>query len=67
MKKLKFVSSLLLITAIFFPVLVSAESLNPQEAIQQETKKIADAYEIGEKLSEKDLKIILNNVYSVKK
>ncbi|NQX45167.1 hypothetical protein HQN87_07470 [Paenibacillus tritici] len=66
MKKIKLFTSALLCASMVFPFSAYANSLTPKdENIQIEGKKIADKYNVGDKLSETDLKFILDNGYSV--
>ncbi|MEK4106852.1 hypothetical protein NST28_22400 [Paenibacillus sp. FSL R10-2791] len=66
MKRIKLLTSIVLCASMVLPFSANASSLTPNdESIQIEGKKIADAYSVGDKLSEADLKFILDNAYSV--
>lgn len=61
MKKIKVISSLVLSCVVAFPIFASAESTENENA-----GNVADKYEIGEQLNEKDLDYILENAHVVK-
>lgn len=65
MKKIKLVSTLLLSAILLFPALANADSNSVEDAVQKESIRIADSYSIGEKLSEDDLKFIINHANKV--
>lgn len=65
MKKIRLVSSLLLSAILLFPALANADSNSSNNAAQNESIRIANSYNIGEKLSEDDLEFILNHAHKV--